>query len=149
MEDENKDNEKQEKEEKKEGKFSAFVKKVSKKLDDAAYDSRLNSDFAKKNVSYRVYTGCSVFSANPEIAAEEHLDEGYVIALGTDDNIKAGCLICKVNDKKVYHIAAVENTTLTVEFEGKTNEKEAQKITLGDEAEKVDVIKVEDDFYRV
>lgn len=147
---ENKENtENSENTQKKEGKFSGFIKKMGKKLDDAAYDSRLNSDFAKKNVTYRVFTGCGIFAVNPEVSVEEHLDEHYVIALGDDENIKAGCLIRKNNSKNVYHVTAVENTTLTVEFEGKTNEKKALKIFIGDEAEKVQVIKVDDDYYRV
>lgn len=137
---------------KKEGKFTGFFKKMSQKLDDATYDSRLVYDFEKNHASYQVYTGTGVFSASPEIAVEEHLDgdEKYVIAIDVNDAIKAGCLIKKSEGgAKVYHIAAVELTTLNVEFEGKTNEKSAQKIVLGDEAEKVNVIKVGDDFYRV
>ena len=68
---------------------------------------------------------------------------------GTDENVKAGCLIKKENDKTVYHITEVEQTTLTLEFEGKTNEKPATKIVLGEKAEKVDVIKAGDEFYKV
>ena len=45
------------------------------------------------------------------------------------------------------HIASVEKTTLTIEFEGKSNEKPALKIFLGEMAQKVDVIKVGNDFY--
>lgn len=135
---------------KKEGKISGFFKKMGQKLDDAAYDSRLSSDFAKKNSTYHVYTGTGMFSACPEIHAEEHLDgdEKYVIMLGTDENIKAGCLIKKDNDKAVRHITAVSETTLNIEFEGKQNEKPATKIVLGGEAEKVSVIKVGDEFYK-
>ncbi len=45
------------------------------------------------------------------------------------------------------HIAAVEKATLNVEFEGKNNEKPALKIFIGEMAQKVDVIKVGNDFY--
>lgn len=143
--------ESKETETKKEGKISGFFKKMGQKIDDAAYDSRLASDFAKKHSTYHVYTGTGVFAASPEISAEEHLDgeEKYVVMYGTDENVKAGCLIRKNNDKKVYHIAEVSPATLTIEFEGKTNEKPAQKIVFGDEAEKVAVIKVGDEFYRI
>ena len=136
---------------KKEGKISGFFKKMGQKIDDAAYDSRLASDFAKKNPEYHVYTGTGVFSPNPDFHAEEHLDgeEKYVIMYGTDENVKAGCPIKKENDKTVYHITEVEQTTLTLEFEGKTNEKPATKIVLGEKAEKVDVIKAGDEFYKV
>lgn len=136
---------------KKEGKFSSFFKKMGQKIDDAAYDSRLSSDFNKKHPEYHVYTGTGVFSPSPDVYVEEHLDgeEKYVVAYGTDENIKAGCLIKKDNSATVYRIAEVTPATLTVEFEGKTNEKPAQKIVLGEEAEKVAVIKVGDEFYKV
>ena len=145
------ENENKNTEQKKEGKISGFFKKMGQKLDDAAYDSRLASDFSKRNALYRVFTGTGVFSPSPEISAEEHLDgeEKYVVMYGTDENVKAGCLIRKNNDKKVYHIAEVSPATLTIEFEGKTNEKPAQKIVFGEEAEKVAVIKVGDEFYRI
>lgn len=137
---------------KKEGKLSGFFKKVGQKFDDATYDSRLTSDFNKNHVKYQVFTGTGVFSANPEIAVEEHLDgeRKYVTMLGGDDDvIKAGCLIRKNNDQTVYHITAVEDTTLTIDFEGKTNQKAGKNIYIGEAAEKVNVIKVGDDFYRV
>ena len=136
---------------KKDGKFSGFFKKVSQKLDDATYDSRLSSDFNKNNVKYQVFTGTGMFSANPEIAVVEHLDgeRKYVTMLGENDVIKAGCLIRKNNDRAVRHITEVEATILTVEFEGKTNQKPALNIYIGDQAEKVNVIKVGDEFYKV
>ena len=71
----NENNENVENTEKKEGKFSGFIKKMGKKIDDAAYDSRLTSDFAKKNVTYRIFTGCGIFAVNPEISVEEHLEK--------------------------------------------------------------------------
>ena len=136
---------------KKESKFSGFIKKVSKKIDDAAYDSRLVNVFQKSHTKYQVFTGTGILSPNPEIYVEEHLDgeEKFVIMLGEDDNIKPGCLIRRVNDKPVYKITAVEPATLTVVFEGKSNQKNARKIVIGEQAEKVDVIKVGDEFYRV
>lgn len=136
---------------KKEGKLSGFFKKVGQKLDDAAYDARLASDFAKNHPSYQIFTGTGVFSANPEVAAEEHLDgdEKYILAFGENDVIKAGCMIRKGENGPVCHIVGVEPASLAVEFEGKTNQKPAQKIILGGEAEKVDVIKVGEEFYKV
>ncbi len=136
---------------KKEGRFSGFIKKMSQKLDDATYDSRLYSDFNKNNVKYQVFTGTGIFSANPEIAVVEHLDgeRKYVTMLGEEDTIKAGCLIRRNNDIAVCHITEVEPTTLTIEFEGKTNKKSALNIYIGEQAEKVNVIKVGDEFYKV
>ena len=136
---------------KKEGKLSGFFKKVGQKLDDAAYDARLAADFTKNHASYQIFTGTGVFSANPEVAAEEHLDgdDKYILAFGENDVIKAGCMIRKGESGPVCHIIGVEPASLTVEFEGKTNQKPAQKIILGDEAEKVDVIKVGEEFYKI
>lgn len=134
-------------EEKKEGKLSGFFKKVGKKFDDATYDMRLQSDFDKKHKKYAVYAGTSILTASPEIAVEEHLDENYLLTLDDDEVIAAGNLIEDMEKGDVMHIAAVEKTTLTVEFEGKSNEKPALKIFLGEMAQKVDVIKVGNDFY--
>jgi hypothetical protein len=133
-------------EEKKEGKISGFFKKMGKKLDDATYDIRLMSDFSSTHKKYNIYSGTSALSAVPEIPAEEHLDEGYIITLADYEQIAAGNLIENENGD-VMHIASTEPTTLTVVFEDKTNEKPAIKIVLGDKAVKVDVIKVGDDFY--
>ena len=41
-------------EEKKEGKISGFFKKVGKKLDDATYDIRLQSEFDRTHKKYTV-----------------------------------------------------------------------------------------------
>lgn len=133
-------------EDKKEGKVSGFFKKLGKKFDDATYSMRLQSDFDKSHKKYTVYSGTSVLNATPEIAVEEHLDENYLLTLDDDEQIAAGNLI---EDEKgdVMHIAAVEKATLNVEFEGKNNEMPALKIFLGEMAQKVDVIKVGNDFY--
>lgn len=146
---ENKNTEEQQEqsEEKKDNKFTGFFKKMGKKLDDATYDMRLQSDFDKNHKKYAVYSGTSVLSNSPEIAVEENLEEGYVITLDDDEKIATGNLIENVETGEVRHIEAVEETTLTVEFDGKSNEKPALKITLGALAKKVDVIKVGNDFY--
>ena len=133
-------------EEKKEGKISGFFKKVGKKFDDATYDMRLQSEFDKSHKKYAVYAGTSILTASPEIAVEEHLDENYLLTID-DEQIAAGNLIEDTETGDVMHIAAVEKATLTVEFEGKSNEKPALKIFLGEMAQKVDVIKVGNDFY--
>ncbi|MDE7087401.1 MAG: hypothetical protein K2O67_04330 [Clostridia bacterium] len=134
-------------EEKKEGKVSGFFKKLGKKLDDATLDMRLQSDFDKNHKKYAVYSGTSVLSSSPEISVVEHLDENYVVTLDDDEQIAAGNLIEDTEKGDVMHIASVEQTTLTVEFEGKSYEKPALKIFLGEMAQKVDVIKVGNDFY--
>lgn len=134
-------------EEKKEGKVSGFFKKIGKKFDDATYDIRLQSDFDKKHKKYTVYAGTNILSPSPEISVEEHLDENCLITLNDDEQIAAGNLIEDGDSGDVMHIASVEKTTLTVDFEGKNNEKPALKIFLGEMAQKVDVIKVGNDFY--
>jgi hypothetical protein len=134
-------------EEKKEGKISGFFKKVSKKFDDATYDMRLKSEFDKNHKNYVVYGGTSILDATPEITVEEHLDENYLLTLDDDEQIAAGNLIKDSESGEVRHIAATEKTTLTVDFEGKSNEKPAIKVILGDKAVKVDVIKVGETFY--
>lgn len=135
------------KEEKKEGKVSGFFKNLGKKFDNATYDMRLQSDFDKSHKKYTIYAGTSVLSASPEISVEEHLDANYLITLDDDEQIAAGNLIEDSDSHEVRHIAAVEDTTLTVEFDGKTTDRHALKITLGTPAVKVEVIKVGNDFY--
>ena len=134
-------------EEKKEGKVSGFFKKIGTKFNDATYDMRLQSDFDKSHPKYTIYQGTSILSASPEIAVEEHLDEFAVITLDDDEAIAVGNLIVCEKSGEVRHIAAVEPATLTVEFEGKSNEKPALKIILGELAQKVDVIKVGEEYY--
>lgn len=130
-----------------EGKVSGFFKKLGKKFDDATYDMRLQSEFDKSHKKYTVYAGTSVLSVTPEIAVEEHLDENYLLTLDDDEQIAAGSLIEDSESGDVMHIASVEKATLTVEFEGKSNEKPALKIFLGEMAQKVEVIKVGNDYY--
>ncbi len=134
-------------EEKKEGKVSGFFKKLGKKFDDATYDMRLQSEFDKAHKKYTVYAGTSALQSTPEISVEEHLDENYLITLDDDDVIAAGNLIEDGESGEVRHIVSVEKTTLSVEFEGKDNQKPALKITLGELAQKVEVIKVGNAFY--
>ena len=134
-------------EDKKEGKISSFFKKVGKKFDDATYEMRLKSDFDKNHKKYTVYSGTALLTPSPEISVEEHLDENYIITLDDYEQIAAGNLIEDGDNGDVMHIAAVEKATLNVEFEGKNNEKPALKIFIGEMAQKVDVIKVGNNFY--
>ena len=143
-----KQNETQEQsEEKKDNKFTGFFKKMGKKFDDATYDMRLKSEFDKTHKKYAVYSGTSILASSPEIAVEEHLEEGYIVTIDDDEQIATGNLIENVETGEVRHIEAVEETTLTVDFDGKSTEKPALRITLGALAQKVDVIKVGNDFY--
>ena len=134
-------------EKKEEGKVSGFFKKLGKKFDDATLDMRLQSDFDKNHKKYTVYAGTNILAASPEISVEEHLEENYLITLDDDEQIAAGNLIEDGETGDVMHIASVEQTTLTVEFEGNSYEKPALKIFLGEMAQKVEVIKVGNDYY--
>lgn len=124
-----------------------FFKKLGNKFNDATYDMRLQSDFDKSHAKYTVFASAAVLSVTPEISVEEHLDENYLITLDDDEQIAAGNLIRNDETDEVLHIAAVESTTLTVEFEGKVNEKQALKIVLGEPAKKVEVIRVGNEYY--
>ena len=134
-------------ENKNEGKVSGFFKNLGKKFDSATYEMRLQSDFGKTHKKYAIYSGTSILTSSPEIAVEEHLDENYLVTIDDDEQIAAGNLIENTESGEVLHIAAVEKTTLAVEFDGKTADHDAIKITLGEPAVKVDVIKVGNDFY--
>ena len=130
-----------------ENKVSGFFKNLGKKFDNATYEMRLQSDFSKSHKKYAVYSGTSLLASSPEIAVEEHLDENYLITIDDDEQIAAGNLIQDTESGEVRHITAVDATTLAVEFDGKTTDHSALKITLGEPAVKVDVIKVGNDYY--
>lgn len=134
-------------EDKKEGRISSFFKKVGKKIDDATYDMRAESDYNRRHTKYTVYTGAGFLAHTAELYAEVYPEDNSIIAPGDDEEVRPGCVIvCEKTDEARY-IELVSKTTVTYEFEGKTNEKPALKITLGEPAEKVDVIKVGDCYY--
>lgn len=140
------DEEKKAEEEAKEEK-QGFFKKLGKKLNDATYDARLQSSFDTSHKKYTIYTGTSIVARTPEISAEEHLDKDYILTLDDDEEIKAGNLIKRMETGEVMHIAAVEDAELKVMFEEKENVRKAKKIVLGDNAKKVEVIKVDSEYY--
>ncbi len=130
-----------------EGRIKGFFKKVGQKFDEATYDYRLKADFDKNHPSYGVYGGTAIIDLTPDITAEEHLDEDYIITLDDNDAIKKGNLIRRFATGEVFHIALVESVKLKVTFDGKETEADALKICLGELAQKVDVIKVGDSYY--
>lgn len=133
-------------EEKKEGKISGFFKKAKSKLDDATFESRLKGSFEKNHTEYKVYTGTGFLSSPTTLYAEEHIEEGFIIVLD-EDEITVDGLIRNEKTKHISHMKAIIKTTIEIPFEEATYERPAQKILLGDDATKVDVIKVNDDYY--
>ena len=142
------DEKKEPAEEKKSG-LSDFFKKVGNKFNDATYDMRAESDYNKNHSKYVVYTGTNILSHTVELYGSESIgSEGrFIVAPSADEEIKSGHII--VNDKsgEALYIASVSTTKLYFDFEGKTNEKQALKIVFGQPAEKVDVIKVGENYY--
>lgn len=145
MADEEKKQDETKEEEKKEK--VGFFKKLGNKFNDATYDMRLQSNFDKSHAKYTVFSSAAALSVTPEISVEEHLDENYLLTLDDDEQIAAGNLIRNDETDEVLHIVSVESATLTVEFEGKVNEKKALKVVLGEPAKKVEVIRVGSDYY--
>ena len=133
-------------EEKKEGKLSGFFKKAKSKLDDATFESRLKGSFEKTHAEYKVYTGTGFLSTPTTLYAEEHLEDGFIIVLG-EDEITVDGLIRNEKTKHICHMKAIIKTTIEIPFEDATHERPAQKILLGNDATKADVIKVEDEYY--
>lgn len=140
------ENAEQKEEEKQEGKISGFFKKLGKKLDDATYATRMHSAYNDSHPKYVVYSGTGLLDSTPQLAVEEHLGEGYIVTIDESEKIAAGNLI-KAPNGDVMHIASVEKAAVTFDFEGKSNELAATKIVLGEKAEQVKVIKVDDKFY--
>lgn len=132
----------------KESKVKKFIRRIGEKIDDATYDYRLRADFDDHHPAYGVFGGTPVIDINPDITAEEHLDEHYIITLAANRaDIKKGNLIKRYATEEVFHIALVERIKYDIEFDGRQTQVDALRVCLGDRAEKVDVIKVGDSYY--
>lgn len=130
-----------------EGKVKGFFKNIGNKINEVQLESDIKSVFNKANKEFAVYSGANVLSFGTGFCAEDHIEEGYVVAL-TNDEFDDKYLIEDKVTKKVYYIVSIEETTVTVTVEGEPYERKAKKITLGSEAEKVDAIKVGDSYYK-
>lgn len=130
-----------------ENKFKAFFKNAKAKLDDAALDSKIKSDFNSKHKSYTIYSGCGLLnSVSYDIYGDVHLDEGYILSYNNYD-LTSDMLIKDNETNKVYKIKEVTDEILHIEYEGDIYDRAGKKIVLGDEATKVSVVKVNDEYY--
>lgn len=134
-----------EEKEKKEGKVAGFFKKAKEKISDAAYDTKMKSNFNSTHKQYSVYKGSSMFQGAISLYAEEC--DGYIVAPYESDEIKTDYVIKRDATNEVFYIDSVENTTIEYEFEGRMNSLKSVKISFKEEAKKVEVIKVSDNYY--
>lgn len=135
-------------EEKKGGKVSGFFKNLGHKINDATYDLRADADYEKNHPVYGVYTGAGTLSHYAALHCEEHFggEENYIVAPSEDEKLAAGNVILTPKNE-VFYVQSVEKCEITFEFEGKQNVRKALKLVIGAPAEKVEVIRVNDDFY--
>lgn len=130
-----------------EGKVKGFFKSIGKKIDDAQLESNIKSSFKTGNKEFGVFKGAKVFEmSSSTFYAEDHLTDGYILALANDD-INDECLLEDGETNKVYYINSVEKTELTIAYDGIEYKRDGVKILVGEEAKKVDVIKVGDFFF--
>jgi hypothetical protein len=137
-----KDTKTENKEEKKEGFFS----KLKKKVNDAQLENNIKQAFGKANEEYVFYTGNGLLNST-SFDAENHEDLGYVIVFGEDRPKMDNTLVCARKREDVYKITSIEETTVDVKLEGEVYNRKAFKVNLGAKAEKVNVVKVEGDYY--
>ena len=129
------------------GKVKGFFKNIGKKIDDAQLESNIKSSFKSGNKEFGVFKGAKMFEASSStFYAEEHLADGYILALANDE-ITEDCLLEESETNKVFYINSVEKTELTIAYDGIEYKRDGVKILVGEEAKKVDVIKVGDFFY--
>lgn len=130
-----------------ESKFKAFFKNAKNKIDEATFESKLKSDFNSKNKTYILYSGTGLLNASVyEVHAIEHIDEHYIDVL-TSFELDDKMLIKNEETGKVYKIERIEKHIIPIVYEEENYEREVYKITLGEEAIKVSVVKVGDDYY--
>lgn len=129
------------------GKVKGFFQKLGQKLDEASYEYRLKADFDKTHPYYGVYSGTPLIDVKPDITCEEHTDENYLITLSLREDIKEGNLIKKYSTNEVFHIAQVQEIKYKTVFDGKETQVDALKIVLGERAQRVQVIKIEGNYY--
>ncbi len=130
-----------------EGKVKGFFKNIGSKINEVQLENDIKNTFNKGNKEFAVYSKANVLGFGIGFCAEDHIQDGYVIAL-TNDEFDDSYLIEDKATKKVYYIVSIEDALVTVTVENEAYERKAKKITLGSEAEKVNVIKVGDSYYK-
>lgn len=129
------------------GRIKGFFKNIGKKIDEATLESNIRSKFNSNNPSFGVFSGAKTFDCTSYgFHAEDHLADGYIIAF-TNDEFDDKFLLEIDSNNKVYYIASIEEAKVSVEYNDTFYERDAKKIVLGEEAKKVDVIKVGDNYY--
>lgn len=129
------------------GKVKGFFKNIGKKIDDAQLESNIKSSFKSGNKEFGAFKGAKLFEISSfTFYAEDHLSDGYILALANDE-ITEDCLLEESETNKVFYINSVEKTELTIAYDGIEYKRDGVKILVGEEAKKVDVIKVGDFFY--
>lgn len=130
-----------------ESKFKSFFKNAKNKLDEATFETKLKSYFNSNNKAYTFYSGTGLLNSSVyEVHAIEHKEEGYIDVF-TSFELDDKMLVKSVETSKVYKIAGLEEHVIKIPYEGEEYERGVYKITLGEEALKVSVVKVDDNFY--
>ena len=138
----------EEKEKKKEDNaFSRFFKNTKKKLDDAALESKLERNFERDHQKFVVHTGATLLQATETVLYGGKCEDGRYLVWG-DQSIAKDGLWEDPKTKEVRHITSITPSSIEVFLEGIAYQRPAQVIQLGDLAEKIEVVKVGDSYYR-
>lgn len=143
----NQEEKEQPQEEKKNGKMKQFFQGVKKKWDDSTFDFRLTNSYQNAHDKYVIHTGSTLFNSSSIICYGERCGEDEYAVWG-EFNIPQSGLWEDVQTKEVYHILSISKTVLKWSIDGKPYVRPGQLIRLGKKAEKVEVIKIKDQFYK-
>ncbi len=132
--------------EKKEEKKEGFFSKLKKKVNDAQLENNIKQAFANANEEYVFYTGNGLLNYET-FDAENHEDLGYIIVFGEDKPKLDNTLVSARKRDDVYKITSIEETSVDVKLDGEVYNRKAFKVNLLGKAEKVNVVKVEGDYY--
>ena len=138
------DEETKKEESKKEGIFS----KIKRKYNDVQLENSIKNQFAKANEEVVFYTGTGIINSQTFIA-ENHLNDGYILIFGSDKPKLENTLMSFRKSEDVYKIVSYEDATVEIKYEGVSYERPAIKAIISEKATKVNVVKVEDNYFLV
>ncbi len=134
-------------EEKKNGKVKQFLHEVKEKWNASTLDFRLVTSYQNAHAKYVIHTGSTLFNSSSMTCYGERCGEQEYIVWGEFD-IPKDALWEDVQTKEVYHILSSSKGEIKWSIDGKPYTRPGQIIRLGEKAEKVEVIKIKDQFYK-
>ncbi|MGM9972009.1 MAG: hypothetical protein ACI35W_06340 [Anaeroplasmataceae bacterium] len=127
------------------GGVMGIFNRVKSKVEDISIDYSVKSEFDKNNPSFSVYNTAGINNLLASFHAIDNIESGYIVAL-TDNNNLEGILSMNETDK-LYYIDHVEDTVIEIKYKDTYYKRDGKKIYLGEIPEKVDVIRIDKNYY--